>query len=93
VRAHQPMRTCVGCGAQAPQNTLRRFIAGSDGLRIDGPRRAPGRGAYLHADPDCWRAFARRRGPVRSLRLNPPPAERERLIGMLVAGPAAGAER
>src|SRR5213076_3168137 len=46
VSVHEPVRTCVGCGARAPQRALRRFVAGPAGLRLDGRRRGPGRGAY-----------------------------------------------
>jgi hypothetical protein len=67
-----PIRTCVGCGQRGPQAGLVRFVAAGDGsLAIDRDRRAGGRGAYLHADASCWRSFAGRRGPVRSLRVNP----------------------
>ena len=81
------MRTCVGCGERAPQAELLRFTAAPAGLRPDAVRRAPGRGAYLHRAPACWAAFARRRGPVRSLRLTPGHPERERLLAQLGAAP------
>ncbi len=85
-----PIRTCVGCGRQAPQDTLVRIVAAGDGLRLDVARRAPGRGAYLHRAPECWAAFARRRGPVRSLRRSPGRAERAELVAALAAGLGAG---
>lgn len=81
--AGTPIRTCVGCGTRAPQAALVRFVAAGEGLRLDPPRRAPGRGAYLHRHPECWTAFVRRRGPVRSLRLTPAAGERERLVASL----------
>ena len=87
---HEPVRTCVGCGGRAPQRALLRFAGGPAGLHLDGRRRAPGRGAYLHASPECWRAFTRRRGPVRSLRSTPAPAERAALVAMLSAGTERG---
>ena len=90
---HGPMRTCTGCGGRAPRRTLLRFVAAGGGLEFDERRRAPGRGAYLHDGPDCWTAFARRRGPVRSLRLTPARPERERLVAMLAAHAAAKVER
>ena len=52
----------------------------------------PGRGGYLHASPECWRAFARRRGPVRSLRVSPAPAERAALVAALAAAEAERGE-
>jgi len=86
----EPTRTCVGCGSRAPQRGLRRFVAGAAGLHLDGARRAPGRGAYLHVSPACWLAFARRRGPLRSLRRSPAPAERAALVAALSAATERG---
>ena len=81
----EPVRTCVGCGERAAKAALLRMVAGTDGLRLDRALRAPGRGAYLHPTSSCWTAFARRRGSIRSLRLNPGADERERLVAALVA--------
>ena len=84
---HVAMRTCVGCGDRARQAELVRFTATPEGLRLDGPGRAPARGAYLHRAAACWASFARRRGVVRSLRLSPGHTERDRLIAQLAAAP------
>jgi predicted RNA-binding protein YlxR (DUF448 family) len=81
--AATPLRTCVGCAERAAKGTLLRFVAGDGGVRLDPARRAPGRGAYLHADRRCWDLFVRRRGPVRSLRRNVGRPERERLVAAL----------
>jgi predicted RNA-binding protein YlxR (DUF448 family) len=59
------------------------MVADAGGLRLDHARREPGRGAYLHPDPECWAMFVHRRGPVRSLRLTPSRADRERLVASL----------
>jgi predicted RNA-binding protein YlxR (DUF448 family) len=80
-----PIRTCVGCGERAPQGVLLRVVATPAGLRADPLRRVPGRGAYLHGTPACRAAFARRRGPVRSLALTVPRGERERFVAALAA--------
>lgn len=93
MRAHEPIRTCTGCGGRAPQRTLLRFVAADGALLLDDRRRMPGRGAYLHGTPECWTAFTRRRGPVRSLRLTPARIERERLVAILAADAAAKVER
>jgi predicted RNA-binding protein YlxR (DUF448 family) len=86
VRKPQPIRTCVGCGERAAQRELLRMVAGAEGLALDPPgRRAAGRGAYLHRQATCWAAFARRRGPVRSLRRTPTVDERARLVAALSA--------
>jgi uncharacterized protein len=81
-RAH-PVRTCVGCGTREARSALMRFVVAGDALALDPSGRAPGRGAWLHRRPECWTAFVRRRGPVRSLRYTPVPAARERLVAML----------
>jgi uncharacterized protein len=80
-----PIRTCVGCGARAPQSELVRFVALASVLALDGRRRQPGRGAYLHRESACWAAFVRRRGAVRSLRATPSRATREALLDTLAA--------
>jgi hypothetical protein len=55
---HEPTRTCVACREEAGRRTLVRFTRNSDGAVVEDPTgRAPGRGAYLHDDPDC-RALA-----------------------------------
>jgi uncharacterized protein len=92
VSAHVPIRTCVGCGGREAQTALVRFVATRPGLALDASRQRPGRGAYLHRRAECWTAFVRRRGPVRSLRATPSPVEREGLVAMLTAT-AAEAER
>lgn len=81
-----PVRTCVGCGARAPQPTLTRFVSHDGELRLDTGRRQPGRGAYLHDATACWSAFVQRRGAVRSLRATPAKAHREALVHTLAAG-------
>jgi predicted RNA-binding protein YlxR (DUF448 family) len=94
MRSAEPIRTCVGCSERAPQRALVRVVAAADGLALDQPgRRAPGRGAYLHAAPACWAAFARRRGPVRSLRRTPGVEERARLVEALAARTAPEVQR
>jgi len=78
-----PIRTCVGCGARAPQPSLLRFVAAGPALAPDALRQLPGRGAWLHWEPACWDAFVRRRGAVRSLRMAPSRAARDALRGAL----------
>jgi len=76
---HTPVRTCVGCRARDVRTRLVRVVAERGTLAIDGCGRAPGRGAYLHAQPACSEAFARKSGFVRSLRCVIPKAERDAL--------------
>ena len=80
-----PVRTCVGCGARAPQQRLVRFVAAAGGLALDARRRLPGRGAWLHREPACWSAFVQRRGAVRSLRTTPSREARQALRDVLMA--------
>jgi predicted RNA-binding protein YlxR (DUF448 family) len=35
---------------------LIRIVRGPDGIKLDLSGKAPGRGAYVHADPGCWAA-------------------------------------
>jgi len=66
--AHVSRRTCVGCGARAPQATLLRFGGTMDGgLARKRGLAHTGRSAYLHRRVECWERFAARKGPVRSL--------------------------
>jgi predicted RNA-binding protein YlxR (DUF448 family) len=63
---HQPVRTCVGCRGTGPSEALVRFVL-VDGVVVPGAAR-PGRGAWLHARPDCAEAAERRRAWVRAFR-------------------------
>ena len=68
-RAHVALRTCLGCGAIDAQRALLRIVRDVTGtLGLDPERRSGGRGGYLHPRPECWAAFARRKGPVRAFR-------------------------
>ena len=66
VTAHAPIRTCVGCRATAPQAELVRVAVVGGRAVADPRRRAPGRGAYLHARPACVAAAGK--GLARSLK-------------------------
>jgi uncharacterized protein len=83
-RGHVPMRTCIGCGAIAPQPALLRVVRTATGaLDIDTARRAGGRGGYVHVRPECWTRFARRKGAVRSLGASVDRAARAALVAQL----------
>ncbi|MDA0567842.1 YlxR family protein [Streptomonospora sp. S1-112] len=64
----RPVRTCVGCRSRAAQSDLVRLANLSGVVTPDPARRAPGRGAYLHADSRCWEAAKRRRVLPRAFR-------------------------
>jgi predicted RNA-binding protein YlxR (DUF448 family) len=88
--ADVPIRSCIGCGARAPQRELRCVSSLPDGtLRIVHQRRRTGRTAYLHDRPACWDRFAARKGLVRALRRSVDKTTRMALVQMLTAEPAA----
>lgn len=51
---HIPMRTCVACRQVEAKGTLIRLMRTPEGVRPDPGGKMAGRGAYLHANPDCW---------------------------------------
>ena len=73
---HIPVRTCVGCGQPAKRSQLLRLVLRNEMLVPDTRGTMSGRGAYLHAEPNCVRLFSSRKGTIRSLRQ--PVARRER---------------
>ncbi|WP_284749499.1 MULTISPECIES: YlxR family protein [Amycolatopsis] len=62
------MRTCVGCKRRALIGELLRVVAVAGRVVVDERRRLPGRGAWLHPDPDCLAKAERRRAFPRALR-------------------------
>jgi predicted RNA-binding protein YlxR (DUF448 family) len=67
---HEPARTCVACRMQAGKRSLVRFTRSAEGVIAEDPTgRAPGRGAYLHDDPECRALALKKRSLERALRL------------------------
>ncbi len=67
----KPVRTCLGCGGPADKRELVRLVRSSEGdVAVDGTGKAAGRGAYLHPEPACFEAAARRRRFDPALRVN-----------------------
>ena len=62
-----PVRTCVGCRQTDDQSALVRLTAVGTDLRVDGTKRAMGRGAYVHPRSECL-AGAQKGGFSRSFR-------------------------
>lgn len=89
-----PMRTCVGCRQVAPQDQLLRLAVVEERVVADPRRRAPGRGVYVHAQPDCLRA-AGKGGLARSLKRGVSRAELDAIAGVAAAskGGANAVER
>ncbi|MGQ0483450.1 MAG: YlxR family protein [Pseudonocardia sp.] len=73
-----PVRTCVGCRSRAPATGLLRVVVVRGVLAPDPRRRLPGRGAWLHPDPDCLGRAQRRGAFPRALRV-PGPLDVEEL--------------
>ncbi|MGH7902584.1 MAG: YlxR family protein [Candidatus Dormibacteraceae bacterium] len=66
-RHREPVRTCAACRREGAKQELRRFVRDGQEVVADPSGRAPGRGAYLHADPECARLARRRRVLERAL--------------------------
>ena len=51
---HKPQRMCVACRKSQDKKSLIRLVRTPEGVVVDKTGKMTGRGAYLHADPDCW---------------------------------------
>src|SRR5829696_4494526 len=76
-RPDGPVRTCVGCRKRELAVELLRVVAvdgnGEKAVTVDPARKLPGRGAWLHPDPQCLDAAIRRRAFARALRITGSP--------------------
>lgn len=52
---HAPQRVCIACREAAGKRGLIRIVRTTGGVEIDLSGKMPGRGAYLHPRPDCWK--------------------------------------
>ena len=73
-----PVRTCVGCRKRELAVELLRVVAadggnGKSAVTVDTARKLPGRGAWLHLDPQCLDAAIRRQAFRRALRITGSP--------------------
>ena len=70
---HVPERTCIGCRQRAPRAQLLRLVLTASGeLDVDARAVKPGRGAWIHPDPECLTLAERRRAVPRALRTGGP---------------------
>jgi len=78
---NEPIRTCVGCRRRDLRSTLWRLVLAPEArTAIKGPAQVivdeakclPGRGAWLHAAPECMAQAQRRRAVTRALRVDGP---------------------
>ncbi|WP_018179956.1 YlxR family protein [Jongsikchunia kroppenstedtii] len=58
---HRPERTCIGCRATVVVDGLIRLALLDGRVVVDQRRTLPGRGAWLHPDPQCLRQAMRRK--------------------------------
>ena len=69
---HEPVRLCIGCRTREQTKNLVRVAFEKTGdsrsLVIDIRRVLPGRGAWLHHDPECLSTALRRRAFARAFR-------------------------
>ena len=77
-RPEGPVRTCIGCRRRELAVELLRVVAVDEGngncaVIVDTARKLPGRGAWLHPDPQCLDAAIRRQAFVRALRISGKP--------------------
>ncbi|MFA5708965.1 MULTISPECIES: YlxR family protein [Mycolicibacterium] len=81
-RTAGPVRTCVGCRKRELAVDLVRVVAELDNddqrqhgvaVIVDTAGNLPGRGAWLHPDPQCLQESLRRRAFARALRITGPP--------------------
>ncbi|MDQ2710390.1 MAG: YlxR family protein [Actinomycetota bacterium] len=66
------VRTCVGCRSRSSVTGLLRVVSVHGVLTPDPGRRLPGRGAWLHPDPECLSRALRRGAFPRALRVPGP---------------------
>lgn len=64
-----PVRTCVGCRERGSRSVLVRVTCVDGHAVVDVRRSMPGRGAWLHPDPDCLTRAVSRRAFQRALRM------------------------
>ena len=66
----EPVRTCLGCRSRADKSSLLRVVA-ADGVVVPDPSAIlPGRGAWIHATPDCVGKAITRKTFSRALRVS-----------------------
>ena len=52
---HIPQRTCISCRQVQGKRQMVRVVRAANGqVSVDPTGKQPGRGAYVHASPECW---------------------------------------
>jgi hypothetical protein len=76
---HVPQRTCIACREVQAKGALVRVVRTPEGVFPDPTGKMSGRGAYLHARPECWQRGIEHNLP-NALRTILTDADRQRLI-------------
>jgi predicted RNA-binding protein YlxR (DUF448 family) len=75
-----PVRTCVACRSAEAKRGLVRIVRTPQGrVEIDPTGKKSGRGAYLHANRDCWELALKKDLLSRALKISVPADDRETL--------------
>ncbi len=80
----EPMRMCAGCRTRAPKRELIRVVRTPDGQVIaDAREKAPGRGAYICRNINCFKKIRKSRALERMLEVTIPEETYEVIASML----------
>jgi uncharacterized protein len=72
-KGHNPIRTCVSCGAKRNKKELIRLVLDAQGVVIrDDSSKGKGRGAYVCMSKSCWENLQRGRRLNRAFRKEGP---------------------
>ncbi len=75
-----PVRMCVACRSAEAKRGLVRIVRTPQGrVEIDPTGKKSGRGAYLHANRECWELALKKDLLSRALKVSVPPEDRETL--------------
>ena len=91
-----PVRTCIGCRTTGSKRGLIRIVRSSSGVQVDSTGKQDGRGAYVHAQRECWDRALRGRKVSQALRMEIGRQDRQRLrdyAAMLLRGGAPGFQK
>ncbi|MBW1729959.1 MAG: YlxR family protein [Deltaproteobacteria bacterium] len=68
-KGHIPIRTCISCGAKKDKKALVRLVLDNDGwVVVDKSGSAPGRGAYVCKNEQCWSELEKGKRLARAFR-------------------------
>lgn len=67
-KSESPVRTCVGCRSKTLASQLVRVTISEASAVVDGKKRSPGRGAWIHNDDRCLLKAQKSRAFDRAIR-------------------------